>query len=465
MGAQATSGSDGVTDLVAAVEAQYRTGLALFRSGQLDEARRAFDDALEHLLGSSYDIRATPPLQAELDSLRDRIAALESDTLASGGLNPAQSAVSPLARIPELTFPLDAATRALVEREAKAALAAARPETAIGAAARLALDIPLNEAVLRYVHYFTTTGKADLLLGFRRAGRYRAIAEQDFAAAGVPLGLYYMAQLESNFNPREGTVHGARGMWQFEPSRAADYDLKRTEWVDQRMDPEKSTLAAAHHLKDLYAEFGNWLLAMAAYNAGPATVQRAVARTGYADFWKLAAAGALPRGVRSYVPIVLALDLIARDPQQYGLDSVTPDPPLAVDHVTLTAATDLRLAADCAEVTVEDLRLLNPGLLHLRAPGGYDLKLPEGAEARFSHALSLVPAADRLAWRVAWVRPGESWGQLSRQFGISKVRLAGANHLSEDTPPAEGMPLAIPAASGGRRASATHKAAKRAVKK
>ena len=126
---------------------------------------------------------------------------------------------------------------------------------------------------------------------------------------------------------RHVAVHGA--------VRRRMYGLERNWWVDDRQDPEKSTRAAARHLKDLYNQFGDWYLAMAAYNSGPGTIQHAVERTGYADFWELYKRGVLPQETRNYVPIIVAVTIMAKNPTQYGLEHVVPEPAPQVDQVTI----------------------------------------------------------------------------------------------------------------------------------
>lgn len=427
---------DPVAALIAAVEQQYQTALQLDRRGQLDEARHGFDAALDHLLGSDFDIPSNPRLQAELNSLLDRIQALESDTLAEGGLSqPSSAATPPLNQILQLTFPLDPATKAKLEAASRVALARQT---------RGQLPLVINDPVLRYIHYFTTRGRGDLLQGFRRAGRYRAMVDKIFTAAGIPTDLIYLAQLESDFDPRLTSSAGARGMWQFMPERAAEYHLKRNHWIDERMDPVMATQAAADHLKGLYAEFGNWYLAMAAYNTGPRIIEEIVARTGYANYFKLYEMGALPRSWRNYVPVILAIALIAENPQQYGISDPDPDPPMATDPATIPYQEDLRLAAECAQVTVADLRHLNPALLHDLVPQGYVLQLPQGTLDRYQRGLAVIPPPDRVYWRLHWVKSGESWRELARRYHISETRLREANHLSGARVPPAGTPLALP---------------------
>jgi membrane-bound lytic murein transglycosylase D len=161
----------------------------------------------------------------------------------------------------------------------------------------------------------------------------------------------------------------------------------------------------------------------------------------------------MPRYLRDYVPVIVAMAIIGHNPGQYGLDAVGADTPVAYDSVHLESATDLRLAAECAQVSVGDLQHLNPSLLHLRAPAGFELALPEGSKARFLEALERIPEGDRIAWRMHWVEAGETWGQLSRRYGIGKARLAAVNHLPSDAPPPTGVALVLPEGAASPRSS------------
>jgi membrane-bound lytic murein transglycosylase D len=171
-------------------------------------------------------------------------------------------------------------------------------------------------------------------------------------------------------------------------------------WVDERQDPEKSTRAAAHHLKDLYNRFGDWYLAMAAYNSGPGTVQSAVKRTGYADFWELYRRNVLPKETRNYVPIILAVTIMAKNPGQYGLDDIVPEQPVPYDAVKIDYSVDLRLVAQCIDVTPATLQDLNPSLLRLTTPKdrSFELRLPEGSGPATWHNQT-VPPQMRVWWQ------------------------------------------------------------------
>lgn len=419
--------------LQAQAEKDYQQGLALYRAGHLDEARAAFDHALTLLLTSPYDVRRNPTLQAELERLLDQTHALEMEALREGdGLTEQAPEPAPIDSVAQMTFPVDAATRAEIENQIR--------DTSSD------LPLVLNDPVIQYIHYFTTTGRGFLLETFKRAGRYRPMIERIFREEGVPQDLIYVAQAESGFEPKALSRAGARGMWQFMPAGASGYGLHRNEWVDDRQDPEKSTRAAARNLKDLYHEFGDWYLALAAYNSGDGTISRAVARTGYADFWELYRMGVLPRETRNYIPIIVATALIAKNPQQYGLNKIVEDRPETYDTVTLHTSVDLHLAAECAGTSVSELRRLNPSLLRLTTPPGADfaLHLPTGTATRFSAALALIPAGKRDQWHFHRAAAGESLAAIAHRYHASVAEVAEANHLPADATLRESQPLVIP---------------------
>src|SRR5260370_25890633 len=200
-----------------------------------------------------------------------------------------------------------------------------------------------------------------------------------FSEEGSPMALMSLAEGESGFKPLALSRASARGMWQFMAFTGRLYGLQHTWWVDERQDPEKATRAAARHLGDLYDRFGDWYLAMAAYDSGEGNVQKAVERTGYADFWELHKRNVLPRETRNYVPIIVALALVAKDAARYGIQ-VEPEPPDAVDVVKPGAPIDLRLVAETIDTDVATLRGLNPALLRMVTPSDarFDPRLPQG---------------------------------------------------------------------------------------
>ena len=253
-------------------------------------------------------------------------------------------------------------------------------------------------------------------------------------------------------------------MWQFMSSRARGYGLQHNLWVDERQDPEKSTRAAAHHLKDLYNQFGDWYLAMAAYNSGPGTVQAAVRRTGYADFWELYRRNVLPKETRNYVPIILAVTIKTKNLSQYGFDDVSMDEPTAYDPITINYPVDLHLVAECVDATPAQLQELNPSLLRLTTPrdGTFVLHLPKGTKDRYQTAIASIPPDVRLWWRYHKVQPGDTLASLARSYRVTAKSIATANHLDgTDTELEADSRVVIPIAPGKHPLSDTATYARR----
>src|SRR5262245_60966674 len=348
--------ADPVANLIAQVEKEYQAGQENYKGGRHDEARKNFDRAFDLLLGSNLDVNSDPRLEREFDRVLETYNSFEMV-----GLRPAEGATeqksepAPIDEANEVTFPVDANLKAKAEAEIQSTHS----------------DLPLmmTDQVAGYINYFSTMrGRTILENALIRSGRYDQMIRKTLKEEGVPQDLIYLAQAESGFHPLALSRVGARGIWQFMASRARGYGLQRSLWVDERQDPEKATRAAARHLKDLYQQFGDWYLAMAAYNSGPGTVQSAVKRTGYADFWELYRRNVLPRETRNYVPIIVATTIMAKNPEQYGLDDVNRDSPVPFDTVKINYPIDLRLAAQCVDSTPADLQDLNPSLLRLVTP-------------------------------------------------------------------------------------------------
>jgi membrane-bound lytic murein transglycosylase D len=279
---------------------------------------------------------------------------------------------------------------------------------------------------------------------------------------GVPQDLIYLAQAESGFHALAVSRVGARGIWQFMGSRARGYGLHHNIYVDDRQDPEKSTRAAARHLKDLYNQIGDWYLAMAAYNSGPGTVQAAVKRTGYADFWELYNRNVLPKETKNYVPIILAVTILAKNPAQYGLQDVVMERPAEYDTVTIDYPVDLRLVAECVGSTPSELQDLNPSLLRMTTPrtGKFELHLPAGTRDDYQTAIASIPPDMRLWWRYHVVTPGETLASLARNYHTTIRQISEVNHLEgrELDPQAR---LVIPVNPGKHPASDTATYARR----
>ena len=320
----------------------------------------------------------------------------------------------------------------------------------------------MTDQVAGYITYFSGRGRGGFERAFARSGRYHDMIVSTLKEEGVPQDLIYLAQAESGFHPLAVSRAGARGIWQFMASRARGYGLYHNMWVDDRQDPEKSTRAAAHHLKDLYNQFGDWYLAMAAYNSGPGTVQAAVKRTGYADFWELYRRNVLPKETRNYVPIILAVTIMAKNPSQYGLDEVVMEHPADYDTVTIDYPVDLRLVAECVNSTYGELQDLNPSLLRLTTPhqGSFELHLPARTKGEYETAIVTIPTDMRLWWRYHTVHPGDTLASLARNYHTTAKSIESANHL-EGTDLEADAKLVIPVAPGKHPVSDTATYARR----
>ena len=206
--------------------------------------------------------------------------------------------------------------------------------------------------------------------------------------------------------------------------------MTQTRYTDDRMDPEKATRAAAHHLHDLYQEFGDWYLAMAAYNCGPVTVEKAVERTGYADFWELRSRGVLPAETTNYVPIILAMTIMEKNAAEYGLDGIQLDPPLEYDTVEISAPTSLALVSDITDTPLAELAALNPAILKGIVPArATRCTCPKAAATSSWPALELIPAEHRDAWRVHRVGAGETLADIGKRYGVAPSSIVAANNL------------------------------------
>jgi membrane-bound lytic murein transglycosylase D len=237
-------------------------------------------------------------------------------------------------------------------------------------------------------------------------------------------------------------------MWQFMPFAGA-YGLERNGYFDERFDPEKSTIAYAKYMKFLYAQTGDWYLAMASYDWGLGHVQHAVSRTGYADFWELYRHNALPTETKNYVPGILAAIIMAKNPQQYGLTDMVPDAPVLSDRVTTSYAIDLRLVADLTNSVVPEIVALNPALLRLSTPPDipYDLHLPPGSKQIYLDRLKNIPEDKRDSWRFHIVKDGETLSDIATALHTSPTQIASVNGVTAAEPIGPGDELVIPIAA------------------
>jgi membrane-bound lytic murein transglycosylase D len=426
-----------VQQLIDQTEGDYRSGVDNYRGGRLEAARSDFDAAVDMMLTSGMDLKADPQLSDEFEHLLNAVNSLEMSALKQGnGFSPPLEA-APLDAANEVTFPPDAALTAKVAEELKTTQS----------------DLPLviNDYVAGFINYFTNSkqGHATLVHSLQRAGKYKEMIQRDLADAGVPQDLIYLAVAESGFQPQVvNRGSGAGGMWQFMPF-AGSYGLTRNGWVDERFDPEKSSIAYAKYMKSLYNQFGDWYLAMAAYDWGPGNVQRAVMRTGYADFWELYKRNVLPGETKNYVPGIIAAAIMAKNPKQYGLEDMVPDPPVISDTVNVDYSVNLRLVADVTDVSPGKIVELNPSLLRMTTPqdADFDLHLPTGTRDLYLKRIQEIPEGKRNSWRFHVVRAGESLDSVATTFHDRLSEIATANGLAADASINTGEELVVPVSS------------------
>ncbi|HJU53496.1 MAG TPA: transglycosylase SLT domain-containing protein, partial [Pyrinomonadaceae bacterium] len=238
-------------------------------------------------------------------------------------------------------------------------------------------------------------GRSTMETGIRRSGQFMQMARKIFRDEGVPEDIVWLGQVESGWRAPVCSWASACGLWQFIPGTGQTYGLRQTAWVDERKGFEKATRASARYLKDLYNHFGDWQLAMAAYNTGQGNIDRAIARAGSRSYWKIFPY--IAQETRNYVPAILATMLIAKNPEKYGFKGVRPDPPLSYDVVEVPTATSLQLIAQATNTSLDYVRMLNPELRRDVTPRGeaYRVRIPGGKADQFVAALKGIPVERR----------------------------------------------------------------------
>jgi peptidoglycan lytic transglycosylase D len=435
--AQRETPIDAVALIIVEAQLRFERGEDLYKQGFLKKAKEEFDNAIDILLESSTVHPQDPRLQREITELVSRVYTLELAAIREGDGFTDQveehAAIDDLEHVETFPAAIDPKLKQQVEEE-------------IG---EIAHDLPIeiNDRVLTFLTYYGEgRGRSTIERALERVGRYQPMIEQILQEEGVPLDLIYLCQAESAFQPRALSSAKAKGMWQFISSRGKEYGLRQTWWIDERSDPEKSTRAAARHLKDLYQEFGDWYLAMAAYNAGPVRIHRAMEKTGDDSFWKLADKRALPKETIKYIPNILALTIIGKNPEKYGFH-VEPAPALETERVPVDKATDLRVIAETLSLPLEDLRNMNAHVLRWTTPpddSDFELVLPKGYAEKFNQQIASLPQNKRVLFREHVVRKGDTLGGIARKYGSTANELAQANNLGPKRILRVGQTMIIP---------------------
>jgi membrane-bound lytic murein transglycosylase D len=326
-------------------------------------------------------------------------------------------------------------------------LAVARRELeGVGASGSFDVPIEVNDAVLNAVAYYQFRTPKAFAAALQRSGRYLPLMRSILRENGLPEDLVYIAMIESAFKSQAHSRAAAKGYWQFISGTGKRYGLKTTRDLDERSDPVKSTRAAAAYFRDLYEMFGDWYLAMAAYNAGEGRVLRGLQRTGARNYWELRDANALHRETKEYVPFFIAAALISRDPARFGFD-VVPDAPLEFDVVEIPRPVDVARVARELGVDAETISSLNGELRGRTTPrgvGSYPLRVPKGAGAILEARLDQLPAAPAVRDRRVAVRKGENLARFAARNKVSVAEVRAANDLGPNARLKRGQVLVVP---------------------
>ena len=305
-----------------------------------------------------------------------------------------------------------------------------------------AVPVPDNAAVRHFLERFQTGDRRAVVERWiERSGRYAEMIQRVLRDKGLPEDLMFTAMIESGFNPVAVSRAGAKGLWQFMAPTARRYGLRVDRWVDERLDPEKSTVAAARYLGDLHALFGSWELANAGYNAGEMKVLRAMKALRTSDFWELTRGRILKEETKNFVPAIYAATLIGREPERYGFTASQTEP-LAYESSSVPSGIALSRVAVLVGVRVDVLYELNPELRMKQTPPGgpYLLKFPVGASERFvetqerqrEQRLAAAGRGRQAGKReIHVVKPKETVGIIAKRYGVSAAELTRWNELDE----------------------------------
>src|SRR6266851_758465 len=434
-----------VSQIISKAEDHYRHGKLNLEDNKRQEAREEFDKAVDSILESGLDVRASQRLQTFYLELVEKIYREEvplgrtplqtniSELVAqnnSAATTPPQKADPPQIGFREQKFepsPLDELSKLVLTPE----------EQNVSDADVLALEqakqnvnfaFTINPLIQQYINYYQGRVRATMESGFRRSGQFMKMARLIFKEEGVPVDITWLGQVESAWRPKAVSWAAASGLWQFVPGTGRQFGLKQTAWVDERNSYEQATRASAKYLKSLATRYnGNWELAMAAYNTGAGNVDRGIARAGTASFWAIYPY--IYQETRNYVPNILATILIAKNPEKYGFKGIRPDAPLGYDVVQVSNSTSLQLVAEATDTSVDYVRSLNPELRRDVTPRGeaYNVRVPGGKGKQFYAILKRIPAERRDSARVISVVPGEDLQNVANRIGTSLAKLQAMN--------------------------------------
>lgn len=346
-----------------------------------------------------------------------------------------QTALAPVTavRAADATIDADAFRRELEDAYQHILTRAQKPVNApaVDIEAAASIPIPEHRTIRGALSYFSTDLKSDIQTSLIRSARYKTLIEKALDEQELPKGLAYLPVIESAYVPTLTSRAGAHGIWQFMPDTAREYGLRVDWWMDERADPERSTRAAAKYLRDLYRQFNDWPLTLAAYNAGPGRVRRALESDGSTTFWELLEHEALPKETRGYVPTFFATLIIATDPETYGFVLGEPgdlDPDKRVD---VDGPVSLKYLAEVAGIDEDQLRAMNPAFRRgIVPPGRASVHLPpKAAEAVLAKARTLRQEDAYVAVCTYRIKAGDSLKKIARAIGTKPETIAAMNNV------------------------------------
>lgn len=434
-----------IAQIIVRAEDHFRKGKLNLEDSKRNEARQEFDRAVDAILESGFDVRASQKLQTYYLELVERIYREEVPTTQPVAPNtatmqlvahntqtqepaktPAPSQIgfrdqkfepSPLDELSKLVLLPDETTFTNKDQED---LEASRKNVNFA--------FTLNPLIQGYINYYQGRGRGTMESGLRRSGQFMKLARKIFAEEGVPLDITWLGQVESAWRVKAVSWASASGLWQFIPGTGRRFGLRQNAYIDERNGIEQSTRASARYLKWLAERYnGNWELAMAAYNTGEGNIDRAISRAGSNNFWMIYPY--IAQETRNYVPNILAVILFAKNPEKYGFKGIKPDAPWMYDVVRVPSATSLQLIADATDSSVDHIRSLNPELKRDVTPRGeiYDVRVPAGRSKQFASLLQRIAPERRETARVISVAPGEDLQSVANRTGINVAQLQAMN--------------------------------------
>ncbi|THB72318.1 MAG: LysM peptidoglycan-binding domain-containing protein [Desulfobulbaceae bacterium] len=303
----------------------------------------------------------------------------------------------------------------------------------------ISYDFPIvyNKQVTAYLDIFQGKQRKYFTRWLARSGKYLPMIQAELEAENLPLDLAYLAMIESGFNQRAYSRSRAVGLWQFMKATGREYNLRVDRYVDERRNAAKSTRAAVAYLKNLYEEFNDWHLAVAAYNGGPGTIRRALKRTKSEDFWQIAQKKSLRLETKRYVPKLIAAIIIAKDPEKYGFTNINYEKPLLYDTIKVGPGLSLDAAALLADTDHAVIKSLNMELRTNKTPlnkESYQLNIPFGSKTIAQNNLPRLHGVVSTNYKIHIVRKGESYKQIVRRYNVNLETIRRVNNLSGSTP-------------------------------